>query len=65
MAERFLLLSCPACGAPKALACVAYVTAALLTVSLEAQSCACDPFHQWDEVWEQARERVVEEGEGE
>jgi hypothetical protein len=60
VADPVVRLQCPEC-ARDTLECQVSGRGRDLTVTLLAQSCVCDPFHDWEEVWEQARERVYEE----
>jgi hypothetical protein len=60
--NRTLTFQCPECGDPDALECRIKGTPTEFSVSLVAQTCLCDPFHAWEDVWEQARERVFEQG---
>ena len=58
-----LRLRCPECGCAKALACQASGTRDQFTLTLLSQTCECDPFGAWEDVWEEARERIFEQGE--
>jgi hypothetical protein len=51
-------LRCPECHDAEALACQVEATGHTVTVSLLSQACLCDPFHDWEDVWEQAREAI-------
>lgn len=57
-----LRLHCPECQQPS-LDCHIEGQGAQLTVSLLSQECECDPYGAWEDVWEEARERVYEHGE--
>ena len=54
-----LTLHCPECH-DLTLECRVEGTGMTLLVFLESQSCLCDPFHAWEDVWEEAREIVYE-----
>jgi hypothetical protein len=56
-----LRLRCPECHCATALTCQASGTRNQFTVTLISQTCECDPFGAWEDVWEQARELVFEE----
>ena len=60
-APHRLTLHCPVCHAPS-LACAVEGQAWCLAVRLVEQTCTCDPFEAWEDVWEEAREIVVEQG---
>jgi hypothetical protein len=57
-----LSLRCPECQAPQALACQAGGTYDHFTLTLISQTCECDPFGAWEELWEQARDIIFEDG---
>jgi hypothetical protein len=57
---HLLPLHCPECGALSLHARVVG-QAWCLAVELVSQSCECDPFHAWEDVWEEAREMVLEQ----
>lgn len=59
--ERLITLHCPECR-EASLDCRVEVSQHALEVFLVSQSCECDPFGAWEDVWEQAREIVLEEG---
>lgn len=57
-----LRLTCPECHMPSMLECQAGGSYHQFTLTLITQVCTCDPFHAWEDVWEQAREVIFEEG---
>lgn len=61
-AGRIVALTCPECREPQMLECRVAGSRDHCTVTLISQGCACDPFHAWEDVWEQAREVVFEQG---
>jgi hypothetical protein len=58
-----LRLQCPECGDREALECQVSGRGRDLDVTLLSQTCECDPFGAWEDVWEEARERVFEQRE--
>jgi len=59
---RLLWLACPECHQPGMLGCAVAGTRESLEVTLVEQVCVCDPYDAWDDVWEAARECVIEDG---
>lgn len=62
MGERLLWLQCPECHAQDMLGCAVAGTWNDFKVTLVEQVCECDPYGAWEDVWEAARDRVIEEG---
>jgi uncharacterized protein YbaR (Trm112 family) len=52
-------LSCPECRQPS-LICHVVREGDSVDVTLVEQTCTCDPFDAWDDVWEEAREMVCD-----
>ena len=53
-------LQCPECRDMTALECQITCVGEGIWVSLLSQTCECDPYHAWEDVWEEARDRVRE-----
>lgn len=60
--QRAVRLRCPECHDGHALACKITRSGEGVWVTLIHQYCECDPYADWDDVWEQARD-LVQEGE--
>lgn len=61
MTTRTLTLTCPACG-DASLSCRVTGTRRFTDITLLAQTCDCDPYGGWEDVWEEAREIIYEGG---
>ena len=58
--ECVVTLHCPECQ-QESLQCHVAGIQRCLTVHLLSQACDCDPYHAWEDVWEEARELVFEQ----
>jgi hypothetical protein len=54
-------LRCPECHDPDALACQITRVGEGVWVTLLHQFCDCDPYTNWDDVWEQARDIALDD----
>lgn len=59
MTPHLCPLHCPICGA-LSLTCRIVGQAWCLAVELVSQTCACDVWDAWEDVWEEARDLVRE-----
>jgi hypothetical protein len=57
-----LCLPCPECHRAYAIECEAWGTYDHFEVVLLSQACTCDVAGSWEDVWEQARDVVCEDG---
>ena len=58
MPDRHIVLQCPLCGTDEALVCKVVATGEGWWVTRARQTCACDVYDAWDEVWWQARHSI-------
>ena len=59
MQHQCVRLQCPECH-KQTLACAIQHSAGVVDVRILHQTCDCDAYANWDDVWEQAREVVMD-----